>query len=254
SHPRHPMLLVTLVALALLIWIARLKESSPLFPPVIFAGVWLFTLIGILLWGDAFYPIPDKAYAVYIVGAVSFTLGGILMAQAMGPAEEAGHDDSRGSRLARLTLDICLIICAINLPFYWRLMNEIAASADMGTVFESIRSAELALGEERSTFGIVRNIAGVSAFTSMGMVYELDGTPARRWRALAAIGLSLAYGTMSGAKMSAVSVLGALAFIHSARAKQIKLSTVGLYVALGFVSFCSGILLINFASESFGGS
>src|SRR5215813_8392780 len=114
------MLLVTLFVFGLLLWIARLKDSNLLFPPALFAGIWLFTLTGLLLWGDAYYPVPDKAYVVFIVGGVGFTLGSILMAQLLRTPSEAGEDRWTGSRLTHLALDVCLIVCAATLPFYWR--------------------------------------------------------------------------------------------------------------------------------------
>jgi len=248
------MLLVTLLVFGLLLWIARLKDSNLLFPPALFAGIWLFTLTGLLLWGDAYYPVPDKAYVVFIVGGVGFTLGSILMAQLLRTPSEAGEDRWTGSRLTHLALDVCLIVCAATLPFYWRELAGCIVDVDFSTVLRNIREEQILLLEERTSAGIVANIGGVAPFIAMAMVYEVNGTRGRLWRAVAAVGLALIYGMMTGTKMSALSLAVALCLILSARAKRLRLSTMGAFAVLALFFFFCGLLLINLARESFSGS
>src|SRR5262249_37948662 len=152
---------------------------------------------------------------------VGFTLGSILMAQLLRTPSEAGEDRWTGSRLTHLALDVCLIVCAATLPFYWRELSGSIVDVDFSTVLRNIREEQILLLEERTSAGIVANIGGVAPFIAMAMVYEVNGTRGRLWRAVAAVGLALIYGMMTGTKMSALSLAVALCLILSARAKRL---------------------------------
>jgi len=49
-----------------------------LYPPAIFSGVWLFSLLGLALAGGLFNPVSIGALAVYWVGGLAFSVGGVL--------------------------------------------------------------------------------------------------------------------------------------------------------------------------------
>src|SRR5262249_41963860 len=121
-------------------------------------------------------------------------------------------------------------------------------------VLRNIREEQILLLEERTSAGIVANIGGVAPFIAMAMVYEVNGTRGRLWRAVAAVGLALIYGMMTGTKMSALSLAVALCLILSARAKRLRLSTMAAFAVLALFFFFCGLLLINLARESFSGS
>jgi len=227
-----------------------------LFPPALFLAVWLVTLVGLLLFGDPFYPVPDKAYYIYIVGAAAFTFGGILALRLGSSPSEASPIDApwRGSPSTYRALDLTLLVLVIGLPFYWRQVSESVSLDDLSTMFHSLRDEQLARAEEGSSFNIIANLVGLSHFTAAAMFLESNADPRRRWRAIVAVILAFIYGGMLGAKINGLSLVIILALIASVQARRIKLSTVGATVALAVGFFSMGLLLVNFAYESFGGS
>src|SRR5215469_12144725 len=131
------MLLVTIIVFGLLLWVASLQGRNILFPPVIFASVWLVSLIGLSLYGDAFYPVPDKAYGVYIVGGCAFTLGGIFVlrlnsAKSLSAPESTPWQSSPSTLLA---LDLLLLLIAAGMPIFWREISSSVSGDDFSTLF-----------------------------------------------------------------------------------------------------------------------
>ena len=49
-----------------------------LYPPALFTGVWLLSLIGVALSGNTFYAVSTGALLVYFIGALAFSIGGLL--------------------------------------------------------------------------------------------------------------------------------------------------------------------------------
>src|ERR1700687_4040690 len=154
------MLLPTIVSFGLLLWIATLQDFNLLFPPALFAGVWLVTLFGLLLWGGPLYPVPAKAYLVYIVGAAAFTLGGIVVhrLKRSTPRSELHEEPWTTPPLTLLALDVSLAIVVIGFPFYWRQLAGSFADLDLSIIFQNIRADQVERGEEASSFSMVMNL------------------------------------------------------------------------------------------------
>jgi len=250
------MLVVTIIAFGLLLWLACLQGRNLLFPPALFTAIWFLSLIGLYLWGEAFYPVPEKAYLIYIVGASAFTLGGIfvLRLDSNKSLSATAEVPWTGSPSTRRALDLLLVLMAIGLPVYWRQISGSVAVDDLATLFRDLRDEQLLRYEDVSRFSIVLNLGGLAQFVALAMLLESNGEPQRRWRAITATILALIYGAIVGAKLNALSLVISLALIASVRARRLKLPTIAAAVAVALTLFSTGLVLINFAYESFGGS
>jgi oligosaccharide repeat unit polymerase len=249
------MLILAIIVFGLLLLIAHSRARNLLFPPELFAALWLVSLVGLLASGDTFYPVPAEAYLVYVLGGVAFVFGGILVFElSANLAQPAGTQGTRSpSPRTLIALDVCLAILVIGLPFYWRELTE-SIDAEGIMVLNAIRVAAVEASDTGRTFSVLLNLNVLAQFTAMVMYFEMNGDPARALRALAAIVLALIYGVMDGSKTTVVVLVLSLAFISSLKARRFKVSNFVAAVTVSLSLFALGLLTITFIFADLGSS
>jgi oligosaccharide repeat unit polymerase len=251
------MLVLTIFALLGLLLIMYIVSRNLLFPPVIFTGVWLISLIGVLLSGGFFYELYGTALLVYLVGAIAFSVGGALVLWLMGG--NSNHAQIRlpniySRRAIHRFLDIVLIIFVAGLPLYWREVSSDASDVSTELMLQTIRYNQVEASGSAGSFSLINQFGGMAQFLALVMFYEADGSRGRRWRAIVAIILAAVYGGMTGTKGNIVYLVLTLYFISAIKERQLRvlplLGTIG--AAVGF--FAIGVVFINMAFESFAGA
>ncbi|MGH8324005.1 MAG: hypothetical protein ACRETD_09445, partial [Steroidobacteraceae bacterium] len=179
------MLIVTTVAMASLTALAFAAARNNLFPPVMFAGCWLLTLLGLIASGDLLYPVNDFAYLVYLVGAVAFTAGGLLALCWLGKMPPPAARVFEKSRVTRVALDALLLILVAGFPYYLEVVLGIASSGTDGSLaFVTVRRELVdSAGEGADPLGVIAgNLNVLCQIVALALLYETDGTWSRRWR------------------------------------------------------------------------
>jgi oligosaccharide repeat unit polymerase len=248
-------LLVTILALSILLAILYKMSGDFLFPPVIFTAVWLSSMIGVLLSWGSYYEIECTAYVVYLVGAISFSIGGALVFLL-----RRGNINGRTANLADHTynnhsihcaLDIGLIVVIVGLPLYWREMSTLVSGATDSSLLFNIRQKMVELADERTTLSVVRNCEILSILVSIAMAYEMDGTRSRRWRTVIAVAVTFMYGVISATKMSLITIILYVFFVYSIKRKHVNVRTLLTISLICIIVFVAGMLAINYSYMSF---
>jgi oligosaccharide repeat unit polymerase len=248
------MLFLTIFTFAILLAIMYRINQNLLFPPVLFVGTWLISLLGIMLSGDSMFEVSSLTYLVYIFGAISFSIGGVVgldMGRARAPDTIGLKSTNQTNCSSSLALDVALVVLVVGLPFYWREMSSHVSNVESDLLLMNIRQKMIELHDERSTFSLVRNLDVLVQFVAAAMFYEMNGSKARRWRAIAAAVLAIVYGAMSGTKISIVSLIMTFFFISSIKAGKIRVDLLLSVIGLSIVAFCVGLLTVNYAYISF---
>lgn len=251
------MLVLTIFALLGLLLIMYIVSRNLLFPPVIFTGAWLISLVGVLLSASFFYELYGTALLVYLVGAVAFSIGGVLGLWLM-----QGNINNAQSRLSNLPsrraihrfLDMVLIIFLAGLPFYWREISRDASDVSAEWMLQAIRYNQVEASESGGSFSLINNLGGMAQFLALVMFYEADGSRVRRWRAMVSIVLAAVYGAMTGTKGNIVTLLLTLYFISAIKERRLRVVPLLGTIGAAVVCFAIGVLFINMAFESFAGA
>jgi oligosaccharide repeat unit polymerase len=242
------MLVITTAALAALTLLMLVAARNTLFPPVLFCGTWLVTMLGLLVAGDIVYDAGEYAYLVFLTGALAFSAGGIVMLGLCGRPPAYPRAPVKTPRVTRTALDILLLLLCASFPYYLRLAFSIAGTTELAPAVNSIRQQTIE-SEGQRIFGTVgANLAVVASLTAVAMVYETDGTWLRRLRALVAAVVALAYSMLTGSKGGTLLLL-TLFLVTQVRAGRIRIgATLGvLTVVLAF--FVAGLTVINFSGQ-----
>jgi oligosaccharide repeat unit polymerase len=249
------MLVLTIFAMLCLLLIMYIVSRNLLFPPVIFTGVWLISLVGVLFSGSIFYELYGTALLVYLVGAIAFSVGGVLGFWLMGG--NSNHAQIRlpniySRRAIHRFLDIVLIILVAGLPLYWREISSDASDVSTELMLQTIRYNQVEASGSARSFSLINNLGGLAQLLALVMFYEADGSRGRRWRAIVAVVLAMVYGGMTGTKGNAVILLLTLYFISAIKGRRLRvlplLGTIG--VAVG-VFFAIGVVVVNLVFESY---
>jgi len=249
------MLLVTILSLSMLLAMLYKMSGDFLFPPVIFTAVWLSSMIGILLSWGSYYEIECTAYVVYLVGAISFSIGGALVfllrrGNINGPTTNLA-DHTYNNHSIHSVLDIALLVAIVGLPLYWREMSNLAGGATDDLFLFNIRQKMVELADERTTLSVVRNCEILSILVSIAMAYEMDGTRSRRWRTVIAVAVTLMYGIISATKISLVTIILYIFFTYSIKRKHVNAKTLVAMILICIIIFFAGMLTFNYAPMFF---
>lgn len=245
---------MALVAAFVLAWIATAAYAvsrSLVYPAVLFCGAWALSLFAILLAGDMFYPVSEKAALVFLVGGLSFSFGSFLaLAHARWRrwCAEPFHRAVEDVRCARLVLDLLLILVVGGLPYYWTQVRAITGDVEGGLLFSAVRNA-LVEGETENLLGpIAGNLHVLAGILAPALVYETDGSWNRRWRVIVAVLAALTYATLAGSKGGVVVLLTVL-FTYWTKSARIPFASM---IAAGIgavVFFGAALFLINLAGS-----
>lgn len=214
-----------------------------LYPPAIFSCVWLLSLFGLALAGTLFYPVSIGALAVYWIGGLAFSVGGVLAMSANLRIRVSNPFSMDRRRRLHGVLDFFLMIVVLGFPFYLA-----RATADVGLFdplyFVTKRSLDVAGGEPYNPLG---NLVVLAGFLSMAMHYENGSGAERRWRTYLAITMALAYVVLNGAKLGVVTLILTLMFISFIRVGRSNFVALGLILVALLSFFFFGLFVVNFA-------
>jgi len=123
------MIFLFILAVSVLALLNRHWGRSWLYPPALFCAEWSVLLTGVALSGSHFYPIHVQTLTLYLVGAISFSFGGMLISLQQQP--KARSDPYSSSHLAAVSrlLNIATLILLGSVPFYLQYVkNDLAGS------------------------------------------------------------------------------------------------------------------------------
>jgi oligosaccharide repeat unit polymerase len=117
-----------ILAISVLALLNRHWGRSWLYPPALFCTEWSVLLAGVALSGSHFYPIHVQTLTLYLVGAICFSLGGILTSAQKSRATSDPYSSSHLAVISRF-LNIATLILLGLVPFYLQYVkNDLAGS------------------------------------------------------------------------------------------------------------------------------
>ena len=250
KHERT-VLIVTTLAFAALTVVMLAAARNTLFPPVLFAGTWLLTLVGLIAFGGTLYDVGDYGYLVFLVGACAFCCGGLLTLCVLPHPDSGAPRPRNGAPITRAALDILLGLLVASFPYYVGVAFRIAGTSETAAAVLAIRRAVIEAEGDANPFGAVAgNLNVLAGLVAIALVYEADGTWRRRWRAIAGIVVALAYGALTGTKGGAL-LLVTFFFAAQIRVGKIKMAAGLGAIAIALTFFAVGLLAINLPGRSF---
>ncbi|MGH2480941.1 MAG: hypothetical protein ACRDHW_14905, partial [Ktedonobacteraceae bacterium] len=73
------MIFFVALVLGLLLAANHAVSRNLLYPPTVFTGVWLLSIVALIFSGDAYYPVSGETLMVYLIGAMAFSAGGFVI-------------------------------------------------------------------------------------------------------------------------------------------------------------------------------
>jgi oligosaccharide repeat unit polymerase len=244
----------SIAGLAALLTISLVLSRSLLFPPSLFAAIWLLNLVMLSLLGELFFPVSDTACLVYLVGAVAFTLGGLVFLTGSRPTPSKPADQTEKGldrKWIRRSLDATLLVLIAGFPYYFQLARQVAGDTSLALLLVTIRSKEVDSQAGADPFGLIGgNLAVLSLLCAPAIFYESDGTWRWRLRTLISVLLALAYGFLNGSKESVLIIL-VLFFVSWIKTGKLRLRTLTFSISIVVGLFSAGAVVVNFAGVVF---
>ncbi len=214
-----------------------------LYPPSLFTGIWLLSIIGLLLSGDTFYPVSIETLFVYFVGAIAFSIGGLVVfsGSAINNVKPVSFTPRQTIKVYRF-LDFFFLIVLIGFPFFGYFATK---DADFSNPLFLAAQRQADLNHEINN--PLGNLLVIATFLAMGMHLNNDGSFSRKWRVYLSILIAVVYGGLTGTKGNAVQLIISLAFISFMRAGRINFVALGSLITLALAVFAVGLLFVNFA-------
>jgi oligosaccharide repeat unit polymerase len=239
------MLYAIALTFGLLLLLLYLISRSLLFPAVVFVGMWALTLGVLALLQDSFYPVSLQTLAIYLVGAVAFAAGCVLVLG--GTPRFARYEGTEARRNIALTLlDVAFFAAIVGFPFFVRYVTEPIGGVQAPNLLALIRFMNLETAGRSSGFSLMNNLPLLARFVAFGMVLENDGTPGRRWRAYLAAILAILYGLFTGSKAVLISILVVAFFIDAMKKGKLNLRRTVAVAVILLLLFAFGLLLVNY--------
>jgi oligosaccharide repeat unit polymerase len=242
------LLLGVVIGLALLLYINWRLTGSLLSPACLFSLTWGLAVAGLLASGDSLYPITGGTALIFLFGASAFSLGAILACHSHGAG--AARRSAPASPLVHALLDAGLLVVVLSFPAYWRHVMANVTTHNPMLVLMSVRQ-EAITTPRGGTFSFMANLVTLALFTALAMANEDDGSWGRRWRTVVAVLAALAYGTATGTKGNAITLIIALFVIASLRQGRIKGGQLITTFLVALFLFAAGLRMINYGYMTF---
>lgn len=219
------------LALWVLVAINRRVGNSWLYPPTVFASVWAMLLLGLAIVGDSFYPVSAVTFCVYLVGALSFSLGGALCAKRLGRYRRpVSRQEPAAHRSAIRIIIVAALVLVACFPFYWQFLQSLGETGGYANFWIAIRAKSVDLANTQWTEPVARwdsvvfgNIVTFALLFALVGVAEGGTTRRERWLIMTLVVISLVYSTMMAANAGAASLLFAIVGIQSIRKGRVNL-------------------------------
>jgi oligosaccharide repeat unit polymerase len=222
----------------------RAIGRSMLYPPAVFSAAWAGYLVGLLLLGDRFFPLSAETLAVFLVGGLCLSLGGLAVSLRRRGTTSRPTPVVRSVRALDRLLTLGLWVCVLGLPLSFLRLKALAASRGATNILTpyfwgSVRRASI-LEAERNQFslvGLTDNFGLLAGLLALASVAE-DAARGRFGRRTAVlVGLAIAYQVMSAGRASAFILLLGLVAISWLASGRVPRRVLAIVVGCGVLIF-----------------
>lgn len=219
-----------------------LRCRSPLYPPILFPAVWSFLLFGLMVSGDSFYPLSAKAACLFLVGAISFCIGGLPVKIHHTPTFRYATQRASKARRARVTsaIDIGIGLLLLALPFYWHFLQ---AQSEMSLDTEFWRGIRRQTSE--TGLSIYAYLIDLGIVLSLIAVLHADGSRKMRWRITGIVGLTLSYSLLTVSRLSALALVTGIVGVLYIRFGKVNWRFVGIAFVVSIMIFAGPAIILQ---------
>jgi oligosaccharide repeat unit polymerase len=190
----------SILVLALLTLINVRCGRALLYPPALFTSVWLAALVGLALSARLFYPISDASIIIYMVGALSFSAGGFLVAVASAAKGPCTTRLFLPIRRVHRVLGLVVVVSILWLPlygYYLQLLRATGAGGD--NIWQELRNGAMAVNNLPGGGPLWFLPAAIPLFSVFALiaVYEYSRTRQRLLLTMAVVLSALLYNTLN---------------------------------------------------------
>lgn len=211
------MLLLAITFISGFALVSWFYARSILFPPVVFCLVWAGILLGLLLSGDAFYPLSPIALLVCVLSCAAFS-GGAMATHPLAGLSRFRLWQMRCMREDKWTLraiDILFALFAGLFPIYWMRLLRLGEGATGFELLLKIR-LQMVAGDLGNAEGLGAFRYVLSALLVMTLIVTTETNRQRlsKWRLLLWVLLTMAYNIPTGSRLGSLIVFfGMLAIL-----------------------------------------
>ena len=220
-------------------------SKSPLYPPVIFSFVWLFSLIGLLVSGDSLYSVSIEAIMVYVIGGLFFSLGGLVyfLNRIYKKTNRNVLDLENPNKNLQLYFDAMLVVFIISSIVYAVSFSEGFSNP---LYFANQRRLEVENSGTTREFSFVRNAPILGAFLLIALQINNKGPLLRNWRYCLLFITTALIGSLTGSKGTIIGLTLTAFFLSSIKSNKINLKLLFIVLTIGLSSFIIGLLLVSY--------
>ncbi|MFZ0738889.1 MAG: O-antigen polymerase [Candidatus Acidiferrales bacterium] len=218
-----------------------------LYPPALFTSVWLVALVGLALSANMFYPISDASILIYIIGGLSFSAGGFLVA--LGSAATGLGTTRRFLPRWRVhrALLLVVVVSVLLLPLYGYYLQQVRAAGPGGAdIWQEFRSGAMAVNDLPGGGPLWFLASAVPLFSVFALiaVYEYSRTKQRLLLTMAVVVSALLYNTLSTSRSDLLLlILGILGIIWIRMPRAAMKITVLSALLFGSLSVVNQVML-----------
>jgi oligosaccharide repeat unit polymerase len=206
----------------LLAFINYSLNRSVFHPNFLFTLVWGFSLLGLALLGDVFYELSGLSLFIFSMGALFFSIGGILgkmlVPQLRVPVPQYTEKTKR--KYEKL-LNYSIIALLLIFPFYIKKISDLSALSGLDEFWKGLRLQTSGGGSDEENLGIFAYFGAVANFLALIACNEWLNGRFKKRNAIVLISLVFVYGVISTARIGVMTLLFALISIFSLN-KQIS--------------------------------
>ena len=221
------------IFLALLAAVNFRVRRSLFYPPALYSAWWAVLLIVLWLSGDVFYPLSLKTLAIYVLGAMAFTLGGLLRLLSHPSDTPAPALSETQNRAAGRFLILCAVVLVVAFPFYWQRLQELRAASVYSDFWRAVRQQTSSDMPGDNPLGPFKYLVGAASFMAMVAVYQSDGSRRARIRTALILAITLLYHLLTAARVGAMTTLFGVLAVSRIRSGRIH-----------WKSWCVGAVLL----------
>lgn len=233
------------LAFSLGLWVLAFVNKrigrSLMYPPAAFAAIWAALLLGLAISGDLFFSVSITTLCIYLVGALSFSAGGLYCMKRMKLSQKTGramcHSHQSVIRLV-LASSLLLVVC---FPLYWRYLERLSMASGYSNPWIAIRAKSVALSDKQWTESdvdwesvVFNNVLTVATVIALVGVAEEGLRRRERLIVNSMVLMALLYSSLMASSAGAASLLGAILGIKSIKKGQVRASVAALTL-VGFV-------------------
>lgn len=239
------MTLAASVFLALLAAVNFRVRRSLFYPPALYSAWWAVLLLVLWLSGDVFYPLSLKTLAVYVLGAMAFTLGGLLRLVSHPSDAPACEVSEAHERAANRFLILSALVLLVAFPFYWQRLQELKAASVYSDFWRAVRQQTSSGLPEDSSLGSFKYLLGAASFMAMVAVYQNDGSRRARIRMAVIVAITLLYHLLTAGRLGAMTTLFGVLAVSRMRSGRINWKAWCVGAVLLAIVFTAPAVLLN---------